>query len=89
MSTLDLFGDGFVLLATSAGTDWHTAIEAASGTPIQAHEINHPDWPDLHGVGPFGAVLVRPDGYVAFRAPGKPTDPSELGRVVALLTGCS
>ena len=89
VSTLDLFGDGFVLLATSAGTDWHTAIEAASGTPIQAHEINHPDWPDLYGVGPFGAVLVRPDGYVAFRAPGKPTDPSELGRVVALLTGCS
>lgn len=89
VSTLDLFGDGFVLLATSAGTDWHTAIEAASGTPIQAHEINHPDWPDLYGVGPFGVVLVRPDGYVAFRAPGKPTDPSELGRVVALLTGCS
>ncbi len=87
MSTLDLFGDGFVLLTTSAGTEWHTTMEETSGIPIRVHVIDHPDWPDLYGVGPVGAVLVRPDGYVAFRAPGKPTGPSDLGNALSLLAG--
>jgi hypothetical protein len=26
------------------------------------------EWPNLYGVGPDGAVLVRPDGHVAWRA---------------------
>ena len=37
--------------------------------------------------GPLGAVLVRPDGYVAFRAQGKPTCPSELGDALSTLVG--
>lgn len=87
LSTLDLFGAGFVLLTTSAGTDWHTAMDATSRIPIRVHEINHPEWPDLYGIGPLGAVLVRPDGYVAFRAQGKPTCPSELGDALSTLVG--
>ncbi|OLT21351.1 hypothetical protein BJF79_46800 [Actinomadura sp. CNU-125] len=27
---------------------------------------------DGHGIGPAGALLVRPDGYVAWRSPGPP-----------------
>lgn len=87
VSTLDLFGDGFVLLTTPAGTDWHTAVEGASRIPIRVHRIDHPEWPDLYGIGPLGAVLVRPDGYVAFRAPGEPTDSNELGRALTRLVG--
>jgi putative polyketide hydroxylase len=29
-----------------------------------------------YGVGEGGAVLVRPDGYVAWRAASKPADPA-------------
>ena len=33
------------------------------------------DWAELHGVGADGAVLVRPDGFVAWRAQGASPDP--------------
>lgn len=32
------------------------------------------DWAALHGTTPDGAVLVRPDGFVAWRATGAATD---------------
>ncbi len=89
VSTLDLFGHGFVLLTTPEGTAWHTVMEATSGIPFQAHEIDHPDWPDLYGVGPRGAVLVRPDGYVAFRATDEPTQDGELVRALTRVVGRS
>ena len=31
-------------------------------------------WPELYGVGPTGAVLLRPDGYVAWRTPAAAQD---------------
>jgi putative polyketide hydroxylase len=87
VSTLDLFGEGFVLLTTPAGTAWHTAVQRESHIPIQVHVIDHPEWPGLYGVGPLGAVLVRPDGYVGFRAVGAPTDSNDLGATLARLVG--
>ncbi|MGW1537867.1 aromatic-ring hydroxylase C-terminal domain-containing protein, partial [Streptomyces aureus] len=33
------------------------------------------DWAQVHGVGPEGAVLVRPDGFVAWRSEGPSKDP--------------
>lgn len=87
VSTLDLFGDGFVLLTTPAGTAWHTVVQRESHIPIRVHVIDHPEWPDLYGVGPLGAVLVRPDGYVGFRAVGVPTDSNDLGAALARLAG--
>lgn len=87
LSTLDLFGHGFVLLTTRAGTAWHPVAEGASGIPFQVHEIDHPEWPDLYGVGPLGAVLVRPDGYVAFRATDEPTNGDELDRALTRVVG--
>ncbi|WP_217180119.1 FAD-dependent monooxygenase [Streptomyces sp. AC495_CC817] len=32
------------------------------------------DWAEVHGTAPGGAVLVRPDGFVAWRAPGPVPD---------------
>jgi hypothetical protein len=40
--------------------------------------IGSPGWPALYGVAPFGAVLARPDGHIAWRvleAPAAPAGP--------------
>jgi len=86
-STLDLFGTGFVLLIAAAGTGWPAVLPGGSGIPIRVQEITHPDWPSLYGIGPLGAVLVRPDGYVAWRSPVEPTDPNELDSALSLIVG--
>jgi len=87
ISTIDLFGHGFVLLAGPAGEDW---LQAARGLPIAAHRIGG-DLIDpeggfcvLYGIEPDGAVLVRPDGYVAWRRRNGPAEPLDrvLGRVL-------
>jgi hypothetical protein len=71
ISTLDLFGGNFVLLAGSAGMTWCDA--AGMGVDcvrIGANGIADPGnaFPDAYGITPSGAVLVRPDGFVAWRA---------------------
>ncbi|TJZ52127.1 FAD-dependent oxidoreductase [Streptomyces piniterrae] len=84
VTTLDLFGSGFVLLAGADGGSWAAAAAAAGsalGTDLAFHRIAptaergalaDPDgrWADAYGVGPAGAVLVRPDGIVAWRVTG-------------------
>jgi len=86
ISTLDLFGTGFVLLAAPAGGDWCTAATAAAqrfpGLPLVAHLIGSPDLKDpggkfaqVYGLTPEGAVLVRPDGFVAWRSKDMIEDP--------------
>jgi hypothetical protein len=72
LSTIDLFGNGFVLLTTPAGKAWH---EAAQRLGIKAFSIGDggladPEglWTTANGVDEAGAVLVRPDGYVGWRS---------------------
>jgi putative polyketide hydroxylase len=70
ISTLDLFGRGFVALC---GPDADAAKAAAwrEGVEVLVEGRGFADaggaWRELYGVGPRGAVLVRPDGYVAAR----------------------
>ncbi|MGW2490581.1 FAD-dependent oxidoreductase [Streptomyces sp. NPDC001606] len=82
-STLDLFGDGPVLLTGSRPGRWPAAAEAAArrlGVPLRVHGIGgagayqDPDgtWAKAYGTTEAGAVLVRPDGVVAWRSPGAP-----------------
>lgn len=77
VSTLDLFGPGLTLL-TPAGSGWAQAakeVGAVTGVGIAAVEVStdgstavvSPDWAAVYGVGAAGAVLVRPDGHVAWR----------------------
>ncbi|GAA4482640.1 FAD-dependent oxidoreductase [Actinoallomurus oryzae] len=73
MSTLDLYGRRWVLLSGPAG-DWPRAAEEAGrelDLPIDVHRFGEDlDGDDLearHGIGPEGALLVRPDGFVAWR----------------------
>ncbi len=82
-STLDLFGPGFTVLAGPAGRHWVDAAAGAReriGIPVAAHAIGADgDWAapgagflERYGIGDDGAVLIRPDGHVAFRvADGK------------------
>jgi hypothetical protein len=91
LSTLDLVGPAFTLLAAPQGNAWIDQSLAASkglGVRINAYRIGSPG---LHDAGNFlsaygleetGAVLVRPDGHVAWRCPTKPTTGGELRAVL-------
>ena len=95
VSTLDLLGPGFTLLTGDGGADWIDAAAAASaalGVPIDAHRIGTADdiidlegrWAALTGLTPDGALLVRPDDFIGWRADTLPADPgSELGQALA------
>jgi 2-polyprenyl-6-methoxyphenol hydroxylase-like FAD-dependent oxidoreductase len=78
ISSLDLFGRGFVCIAGPDGGAWHTAALAAAGearAPLSVYRLGgdqladpHRGFPDAYGISPAGAVLVRPDGIVGWRA---------------------
>ncbi|MFI5527164.1 FAD-dependent monooxygenase [Kitasatospora sp. NPDC051853] len=88
VSCLDLFGDGFVLLADGAAGDWTERAVAGAGrlgVPLAVHRIG-PDGEFTDPEGAFraryglplgGASLVRPDGFVAWRSTGRDTAPDE------------
>ena len=83
-STLDLFGRGFVLLTSAGGARWVDTSRAAArqikGLDFDAHVIPSSEFATAYGIGDSGAVLVRPDGFVAWRATAITSDP---GRTVA------
>ncbi len=79
LSTLDLCGGDFVLLAGAEGQAWCEAAGHAAdrlGIDLEAyciggaHDLSTQDerWPAAFGVTEFGALLIRPDGYVGWRA---------------------
>ncbi|AHH99726.1 FAD-dependent monooxygenase [Kutzneria albida] len=83
-STVDLFGRGFVVL--TCGAEWVASAGVAAdrlGIPLVAHQVDG-SWPEVYGVSEDGAVLVRPDGYVAWRSvgAGSAADLEEALRVV-------
>ena len=86
ISTLDLLGNSFVVLAAPHGEAWRRAVPAAAkhfpGLPIAAYLVGSPDLQDpaggfapAYGLASDGAVLVRPDGFVAWRAKNLVADP--------------
>jgi len=71
ISTLDLFGGNFTLLSGSDGDAWSEAAREAApvvGVDVDVHSIGEPAFPEAYGITPTGAVLIRPDGFVAWRA---------------------
>ena len=68
-STLDLFGRDFVVLSPSDA--W---CRAAEGGSLAAHRVEMPEFTEAYGTGAEGAVLVRPDGFIAWRARGPHED---------------
>ena len=86
VSTLDLLGRRFTLLTTEDGAPWAQAAAAASatlGVPIVVHQIGRGGdavdrdgaWARTTGLSPGGALLVRPDDFVGWRADQLPADP--------------
>jgi putative polyketide hydroxylase len=87
-STLDLFGRSFVLLAATDGEAWCEAAPAAAatlpGVSLDTYRVGGAglavrdgSFVEAYDVSSAGAVLVRPDGFVAWRArtaAGRPTD---------------
>jgi 2-polyprenyl-6-methoxyphenol hydroxylase-like FAD-dependent oxidoreductase len=88
-TTLDWFDQEFVLVAGPKADDWMEAARAVSGRTrrtVQAHQLNDSHEKDGLLLGLRGAVLVRPDGHVAFRMPWTPPDPAaELSAALAKL----
>ena len=82
VSTIDLAGDSFSVLHGPAGAPWADAARAVAaahpGVDLRAHCIEDPvrDVPDAFGISPSGAVLVRPDGFVGWRAQSLTADPA-------------
>jgi putative polyketide hydroxylase len=90
ISTIDLFGPHFVLLAGRDGDAWRRAAQAIgpSRPPLVAFtvgrdgDLGDPDghWHRAYGVDTDGAVLVRPDGHVAWRSHASASRPLEVLR---------
>ena len=85
-STIDLFDRRFVLLTAEPGQAWRDAAAHCPGVPVDSHVMTEAQWPDLYGVASDGAVLVRPDGHVAWRSVTMSADPSSDVHA-ALITG--
>ncbi|MCL6731581.1 FAD-dependent oxidoreductase [Streptomyces neyagawaensis] len=97
ISTLDLYERSFVLLSDAdAPSGWHeAAVRLAASTPVPLTSYRLGDGPDAeltpvggaswsaaHGTTSSGAVLVRPDGFVAWRSTERVTDPETTLRQV-------
>jgi 2,4-dichlorophenol 6-monooxygenase len=90
----------FLLIAGEDGGAWCDAarrLAADTGVPLDAVRIGHVDgdlfdprstWLRHRGIGPQGAVLVRPDRFVGWRSLGTSEQPLDelagaLGRILA------
>ena len=77
---------GVVSAAARAAEDLGVPLERYRvGAGQDADLVTEPgaDWSAAHGTGEDGALLVRPDGFVAWRATGGCADPeAELAAVL-------
>jgi putative polyketide hydroxylase len=89
LSTIDLYDGAFVLFAGPHGEAWRAAGEQAArelSVPMHVHVIGggelkerrgDPRWSERTEVDESGAILVRPDGHVAFRSRTLPAAPEQ------------
>ncbi|HEY8982550.1 MAG TPA: FAD-dependent monooxygenase [Streptomyces sp.] len=93
LSTLDTVGKGrFTVLTGIGGEDWADAaaelgLACVVIGPGREYEDPYGDWARLREITDSGVLLVRPDGYVAYRYPVAAEDAGQrlseaLGRVL-------
>ncbi|KAK5047028.1 hypothetical protein LTR84_006970 [Exophiala bonariae] len=99
ISTLDLFTKNFVIMAGTQGKEWCHAVSSVATllkVELDAYVVGResklvaPDgqWEYAAGISPKGAVLVRPDGFVAWRSWGMPSNAErKLGDVLKKVLG--
>lgn len=86
ISTIDLYRRAFVVVAGPDGPGWAEAARSVArgiaGLELEAHVVGRGGLIDrerrfasAHGLTSSGAVLVRPDGFVAWRAVSMVDDP--------------
>ena len=91
MSTLDVTGKGrFTLVTGLSGTAWQAAVAAlalpfldclVTGAPGSADP--YCAWQAAREIDEAGALLVRPDGYIAWRQPEAVADADTARRQLA------
>jgi 2-polyprenyl-6-methoxyphenol hydroxylase-like FAD-dependent oxidoreductase len=98
VSSIDLVGNGFVLMAGAKGGGWVEAAKSAqssNGLKVAAVTVGNSGlqpadkgWRETYGIDDQGAVLVRPDGYVAWRSASAAADPRRtLADAMSLMQG--
>jgi aklavinone 12-hydroxylase len=85
VAALDLIGRDFVLLTGPEGAPWAraaTTLAYGRGIPLSIYRVGadlvdiNRNWAKRYGVTAAGAVLLRPDGYIAWRARTAASSPS-------------
>jgi hypothetical protein len=79
-STLDWFDKEFSVVTGPLGNEWLEAgrqVSEKTGMALQLRQLPAADPADGYQLGMRGAVLVRPDGHVAWRMPWIPSDPAK------------
>jgi 2-polyprenyl-6-methoxyphenol hydroxylase-like FAD-dependent oxidoreductase len=91
-STVDLFGRGLVLLAGRDAAGWQESGQIVAGElALEVHRMDQAELRDTsstfheaYGIGSAGAVLIRPDGVVAWRAHGaRDASPEKIREVLS------
>ncbi|KPM38714.1 2,4-dichlorophenol 6-monooxygenase [Neonectria ditissima] len=92
LSTLDIFEHGlFGLVVGIGGKPWEAAaavVRQELGIELPVHYVGYRcayddvlgEWRSRREIGDRGALLVRPDRYIAWRATDRPTDPTQALR---------
>ncbi|MGI5171061.1 FAD-dependent monooxygenase [Spirillospora sp. CA-253888] len=83
----DLLNGGFWLLAGPEGAAWEPAwkrLRADTGLTAGFHRVGSSEpaeererFLEAYGLGADGAALIRPDGFLAWRAPAAPASPED------------
>ena len=98
LSTLDLFGHGLTLLVGVGGAPWRDAVRTirrSLSVPLGVVTIGGAElanvsgeWRAKYGIDGDGAVLVRPNGHIAWRSTGAAADAAAtLEQVIARVLG--
>ncbi len=101
-STLDLFGHSFTLLTGARGQGWLDAarvLTTRTGFPLRAYSIGEGqtdlrtsahEWETRSALGASGAMLVRPDGFLAWKTPDLGQNPEDTleNVLTALMLSC-
>lgn len=89
LSTIDLFGHGWTLLTGAESHGWNDAARQVAQRlhlPLQVYAVGATQglkdvectFQQTYGIGEAGAVLVRPDGFVAWRTVHPDAQPEQM-----------